>query len=62
MAKISVLKTGILLFIIGGLINTVLMKNNIVGIPRDLIRLITLIGLMLIPVGVVQKIIAKKRQ
>jgi len=62
MTKTSILKIGILFFIIGGLVNTVLMKNNIAGIPRDLIRMVTLIGLIMIPIGIASKITVKKRK
>lgn len=60
MIKISMLKAGILLFIFGGLINTILMKNNVTGIPRDLMRLIIIIGLVLIPIGIIRKFAKKK--
>lgn len=55
------LKIGVLLFIFGGLVNTILMKNNITGIPRDLVRLMTLMGLILIPIGIIRKFIKKTK-
>ena len=52
-------KIGLLTFILGGLLNAVLIKNEIGGIVRELIRLIILTGVALFIGGIARKILCK---
>ena len=49
---------GLILFILAGLINTILINAAIGGLPRELARLSILVGLVLLTVGLVKR---KKR-
>jgi hypothetical protein len=57
----SLIKIAFIVFITGALLNTILMKNNIGGLLRELTRLVTLLGMILIVVGLVYKFMPKKK-
>ena len=46
---------GLLVFILGGLMNTVLMKASVGGLPRELSRLSVLVGLVILVVGLFKR-------
>ena len=46
---------GLLIFILGGLINTLLMRASVGGLPRELARLSILIGLIVLVVGLFKR-------
>ena len=46
---------GLLIFFISGLINTVLINANVGGIPRELMRLMILMGLAIFIVGLFRR-------
>lgn len=52
-------KKGLLIVIIGGLINTILMKNGIGGIGRELARLSILIGFAIFFIGLFRRKLPK---
>ena len=46
---------GLLVFILAGLINTVLMNTGIAGLPRELARLAVLTGFLILAFGLIKR-------
>ena len=53
--RMKLWQIGLLVFIVGGLINTVLMNAGIGGLLRELARLSVLVGLVLLAVGLIKR-------
>jgi len=59
MSKWTSKKMGVLLIIFGGLINVILLQNNINGLVRESTRFSVLAGVALVVVSLVQKFKAR---
>ena len=58
--KKSLLKKGVIIFVVGFLVNVIFVMFGIGGIVRELARLAVIVGVVLIIIGVVKKLITKK--
>ncbi len=57
--KKSLLKKGLIVFILGFIVNTALMLIGVGGIVRELARLAVIVGIVMIIFGMVKKIFKK---
>lgn len=57
----SLLRAGLICFLIGLLLNTLFMKLGVGGILRELSRLTTLIGMLMMVFGGIKRLFAKKQ-
>jgi hypothetical protein len=53
--KMKLWQTGLIVLILGWLVNTAFMQAGIGGILRELARLITIIGLILLVIGLLRR-------
>jgi len=58
--KKSILKKGVIVFIAGFAVNLTFIFSNIGGILRELSRLAVIVGLVMIVLGLAQKLFCRK--
>ena len=58
--KKSLLKKGVMVFVVGFLLNMAFILANIGGVVRELSRLAVIVGVVMIVIGAIAKLFSKK--